>query len=98
QPSQRAADVHPQEDGSYVIDGSANIREVNRELDWHLPCDGPRTINGLVTEALENIPDSSVCLKIGPYRLEILEPAENRVKHVRAWRADSPPDEASAEH
>lgn len=98
QPSQRAADVHPQEDGSYLIDGSANIREVNRELDWQLPCDGPRTINGLVTEALENIPDSSVCLKIGPYRLEILEPAENRVKHVRAWRVDSPPDEDSAEH
>lgn len=88
QPGVREPDIHPQEDGSYLVEGSANIRDVNRELDWHLPCDGPRTINGLVTEALENIPESSVCLKIGPYRLEILESAENRVKRVRAWQAD----------
>lgn len=88
QPNLREPDVHPQEDGSFLIEGSANIREVNRELDWHLPCDGPRTINGLVTEALESIPESSVCLKIGPYRLEILQAAENRVKRVRAWQAE----------
>lgn len=88
QPGLREPSVHPQDDGSFVVDGSANIREVNRELSWHLPCDGPRTINGLVTEALETIPDSSVCLKIGPYRLEILQAEENRVKRVRAWRAE----------
>ncbi|PAU61336.1 HlyC/CorC family transporter [Pseudomonas indica] len=81
----RSPDIHPQEDGTQVIDGAAYIREVNKALGWQLPCDGPKTLNGLVTEALENIPDSGVCLKIGPYRLEILQAAENRVKTVRVW-------------
>ena len=88
QPGLREPEVHPQDDGSYLIDGGASIREVNRELAWHLPSDGPRTISGLVTEALEHIPDSSVCLKIGPYRLEIREAADNRVKSVRIWRSE----------
>lgn len=83
----RSPDVHPQEDGTQVIDGAAYIREINKALGWHLPCDGPKTLNGLVTEALESIPDSAVCLKIGPYRLEILQSSDNRVKSVRAWQA-----------
>lgn len=83
----RSPDIHPQEDGTQVIDGAAYIREINKALDWHLPCDGPKTLNGLVTEALESIPDSAVCLKIGPYRLEILQSSDNRVKSVRAWQA-----------
>jgi Mg2+/Co2+ transporter CorB len=87
QDSLRSPDIHPQEDGTQVIDGAAYIREINKALDWHLPCDGPKTLNGLVTEALESIPDSAVCLKIGPYRLEILQSSENRVKSVRAWQA-----------
>ena len=82
----RSPDIHPQEDGTQVIDGAAYIREINKALDWHLPCDGPKTLNGLVTEALESIPDSAVCLKIGPYRLEILQSSENRVKSVRVWQ------------
>ncbi|MNF60968.1 hypothetical protein D3C85_727950 [compost metagenome] len=60
-------------------------------LGWHLPCDGPKTLNGLVTEALEQIPDCSVCLKVGPYRLEILQSGENRVQRVLAWRAGLTP-------
>jgi Mg2+/Co2+ transporter CorB len=84
----RSPDIHPQEDGTQVIDGAAYIREINKALGWHLPCDGPKTLNGLVTEALESIPDSAVCLNIGPYRLEILQSSENRVKSVRAWQAN----------
>ncbi|WP_339459730.1 HlyC/CorC family transporter [Pseudomonas sp. EA_105y_Pfl2_R69] len=87
--SLRSPDIHPQEDGTQVIDGAAYIREVNKALDWHLPCDGPKTLNGLITEALESIPESAVCLKIGPYRLEILQSSENRVKTVRAWKAST---------
>jgi len=83
----RIPEIHPQADGTQVIDGTAYIREVNKALGWHLPCDGPKTLNGLITEALETIPDSCVCLKIGPYRLEILQSTENRVKSVRAWQA-----------
>lgn len=81
----RSPDIHPQEDGTLVIDGAAYIREVNRALDWQLPCDGPKTLNGLITEALEHMPDSGICLQIGNYRLEILQAADNRVKSVRAW-------------
>ncbi|PQP05868.1 MULTISPECIES: HlyC/CorC family transporter [Pseudomonas] len=83
--------IHPQADGRLVIDGAASIRELNKSLGWHLPCDGPKTLNGLVTEALETIPDSAVCLKIGRYRLEILETEENRVTRVLIWHTSSVP-------
>lgn len=85
----RSPDIHPQEDGTLIIDGSAYLREVNRTLSWELPSDGPKTLNGLITEALEHIPDSGVCLQVGRYRLEILQASENRVKSVRAWAIDS---------
>lgn len=81
----RNPDIHPQADGTYVIDGSANLRDINRTLGWQLPSDGPKTLNGLITEALEQIPDCAVCLRIGRYRLEILQSGENRVKSVRVW-------------
>jgi len=81
----RSPDIHPQDDGTLVIDGAAYLREINRALGWQLPCDGPKTLNGLITEALEQIPDSGICLQIGLYRLEILQAADNRVKSVRAW-------------
>ncbi|MCE5991763.1 CNNM domain-containing protein [Pseudomonas sp. KCA11] len=78
--------VHPQSDGTFVIDGTASLREINRSLGWHLPCDGgPKTLNGLVTEALESIPESAVCLKIGRYRLEILETEDNCASKVLVW-------------
>ncbi|VVP79396.1 hypothetical protein PS925_00335 [Pseudomonas fluorescens] len=83
--------IHPQGDGRMVIDGAASIRELNKCLGWHLPSDGPKTLNGLVTEALETIPESSVCLKIGRYRLEILETEENRVSKVLIWHTSSVP-------
>ncbi|WP_024644332.1 CNNM domain-containing protein [Pseudomonas syringae] len=77
--------VKRQEDGRLEVEGAASIRELNKSLGWHLPCDGPKTLNGLVTEALETIPEAAVCLKIGPYRLEILETEENRVTRVAMW-------------
>jgi len=89
----RSPDIHPQDDGTQVIDGAAYLREINRALGWQLPCDGPRTLNGLITEALEHIPDSGICLQIGRYRLEILQAADNRVKSVRAWAIEPPRDE-----
>ncbi|POA58579.1 MULTISPECIES: HlyC/CorC family transporter [unclassified Pseudomonas] len=81
--------IHPQADGRYVVEGAASIRELNKSLGWHLPSDGPKTLNGLVTEALETIPDSAVCLKIGRYRLEILETEENRVSRVLIWHTST---------
>lgn len=78
--------VFPQADGRYILDGAASLRDLNKVLGWHLPSDGPKTLNGLVTEALESIPARAVCLKIGRYRLEILETEENRVKRLLAWQ------------
>lgn len=83
--------IHPQADGRLVIDGAASIRELNKSLGWHLPSDGPKTLNGLVTEALETIPESAVCLKIGRYRLEILETEDNRVTRVLIWHTNPAP-------
>ncbi|WP_454846471.1 HlyC/CorC family transporter [Pseudomonas farris] len=83
--------IHPQADGRLLIEGAASIRELNKSLGWHLPSDGPKTLNGLVTEALETIPDSAVCLKIGRYRLEILETEDNRVTRVLIWHTSSVP-------
>ncbi|KQB53039.1 hemolysin [Pseudomonas endophytica] len=77
--------IEPLPDGRFVVDGAATIRELNKSLGWHLPSDGPKTLNGLVTEALETIPESTVCLKIGHYRLEILATEENRVSRVLIW-------------
>ncbi|NUT76524.1 DUF21 domain-containing protein [Pseudomonas sp. C1C7] len=83
--------IHPQADGRLVIDGAATIRELNKSLGWHLPSDGPKTLNGLVTEALETIPESAVCLKIGRYRLEILQTEDNRVTRVLIWQTTAAP-------
>ena len=86
QSTAQQSEIELQEDGSYIFEGTINLRDLNRQLDWHLPCDGPKTLNGLVTEALESIPENSVCLQIGPYRLETLQVTDNRVTRVRAWK------------
>ena len=88
-PAQQS-EIEPQDDGTFIIEGAINLRDLNRQLDWQLPCDGPKTLNGLVTEALESIPENSVCLQIGPYRLEILQVTENRVIRVRIWKVSKP--------
>lgn len=85
--SDNAQEITPQGDGSYIIDGSASIRDVNRALGWHLPTEDARTINGLITEAMEAIPDASVCWKIGNCRFEILQVQDNCIKSVRMFMA-----------
>ena len=70
-------------DGSYLIDGSTHVREINRQLSIALPTQGPRTINGLILEHLEMIPVAGTSLKIGPYPLEILQTKDKMVKTVR---------------
>ncbi|WP_263145376.1 transporter associated domain-containing protein [Pseudomonas sp. RIT-PI-AD] len=79
-------------DGSYRINGNVLIRELNQRLSWQLPSEGPKTLNGLITEALESLPESGVCLKIGPYRLEVLEIDHNRVEQVKLWNAGFTPE------
>ena len=76
-------DIYPQEDGSYIIDGSASLRDINRRLKWHLPADGPRTLNGLILEKLESIPETGISLRIDNYAVEITQAADNAVKTAR---------------
>lgn len=85
--SDSSQDITPQDDGSFIIDGSASIRDINRALGWNLPTEDARTINGLITEEMEVIPDASVCWKVGGYRFEILQVKDNRIKSVKMFTA-----------
>ncbi|NQZ09734.1 MAG: DUF21 domain-containing protein [Algicola sp.] len=76
-------EIQSQEDGSYLVDGSANVRDINKELKWEFPIDGPKTFNGLIVEYLEDIPDSNICVRIDGYPIEIVEVKDNRVKKIR---------------
>lgn len=80
-------EIHAQEDGSHIIEGTANIRDINRVLGWHLPTDGPKTLNGLILEHLESFPDGAVCLQIGTTRMEIIEMRDNLITSARCWQA-----------
>lgn len=80
----------PRADGGYVVDGSTAIRGLNRALDWKLPTDGPRTVNGLVVEHLEAIPEPGVRLTLAGHPIEIVETAGNRVKTAVIWPNPEP--------
>ena len=76
-----------QRDGTYIIDGTTNIRDINKSLNWNLPTDGPKTLSGLMLETLESFPDGHAGLTIGDYRLEILALKGNVVQSARAQLA-----------
>ncbi|WP_375057038.1 HlyC/CorC family transporter [Zobellella sp. DQSA1] len=76
-------EIKPQDDGSYLIEGSASIRDINKELGWKLPTDGPRSLNGLILEYLEEIPQANIGLRLAGYPIEILEVENNMVKLAR---------------
>jgi Mg2+/Co2+ transporter CorB len=66
---------------------SATIRALNRALQWHLPTDGPKTVNGLLLEQLETIPEPGTTLRIGDYLFEVLQIGDNTVRTVRVRTA-----------
>ncbi len=76
-------DIHPQEDGTYLIDGGAYIREINRTMNWELPTDGPKTINGLIIEYLESIPETGTSVKLAGYPIDIVQTTSNTIKTIR---------------
>lgn len=82
-PATTLRDIHPQEDGTYLVDSSINVRELNRVLNWSLPTDGPKTLNGMIIEYLETIPESGTSLLLAGYPIEIVQTADNAVKTVR---------------
>ncbi|MEE6039969.1 CBS domain-containing protein, partial [Avibacterium paragallinarum] len=76
-------EVTQQSDGSMIIEGSANIRDLNKLFDWHLDTDEARTFNGLILEHLEEIPDEGTVCEINGLKITILEVADNMVKQAR---------------
>jgi len=76
-------EVTLQPDGSYLVDGSASIRDINKEMSWQLPTDGPKTLNGLIIEHLEDIPQNNLSVRIAGYPIEIVDVSNNRIKIVR---------------
>ena len=78
-------DIHAERPGVFIVNASATIRALNRALQWHLPTDGPKTLNGLLLEKLETIPDPGTTLKVGDYQFEVLQIADNAIRTVRVY-------------
>jgi Mg2+/Co2+ transporter CorB len=76
-------DARREPSGSWLVNAGANIRALNRSLGWQLPDLGPKTLNGLLLEKLENIPPSGTALRIGGYEFEILQTVDNAIRAVR---------------
>lgn len=81
-------DITVQQDGSFLIDATINIRDLNKEMKWNLPIDGPKTLNGLIIEFLEEIPAANTSLYIAQYHIEVIEVADNMIKSVKVSPQD----------
>ncbi len=81
-PAASIKDVHQMEDGTFLVNGSASIRDLNKLLNWELPTDGPKTINGLIIEYLEHIPEPGTSMLIADHPMEIVHTTRNTVKTV----------------
>ena len=66
-----------------LLDDLLVFPELNKELDWQFPTEGPKTLNGLILEYLEDIPEANISLRIAGYPIEVLEMKDNMVKTVR---------------
>ncbi len=89
-PATRIKNVYADPDGSYRMSGSVTLRSLNRSLGWKLPTDGPKTVNGLLLEKLENIPQAGRQVEIGGYLFEITETRSNAVKATRVRPPQKP--------
>jgi Mg2+/Co2+ transporter CorB len=96
--TEQFADITRLEDDSFVITGSATIRDINRQLEWDLPTQGAKTLNGLILEQLESFPDASgVSLELDSYRFEILDVQDNMISSVRSLRMQTTKKNANNE-
>jgi Mg2+/Co2+ transporter CorB len=89
--------VTKESERSYVVDASANVRQLNRVMNWNLPTDGPKTLNGLIVEQLATIPESGTGVTVANYPIEILDTTEHSITRVRVYAPGSaPPPKAAA--
>jgi len=82
-PAAMSTDVHPQADGTYLVDAGTHVRALNRSYGFDLPTDGPKTLNGLILEHFEAIPEPGTTVLIAGYPLEVVQTTGNAVKTVR---------------
>ena len=87
-PAAAARDFFPEDDGCFLVSGTATVRQLNRALNMQLPTDGPKTLNGLVFEHMELIPEPGTGMLLGGYPVEIVAVSNNQVKtaRVRPWK------------
>lgn len=76
-------EIVPEEDNWYLIDASASVRDINRHLDWKLPTNGPKTINGVIVEFLESIPEGLCSFELDNYRFEVTALCDTRIESAR---------------
>ena len=88
-PSINNKDIKKENDNSFIVDGSVNVRETNKIMNWSLPTDGAKTLNGLILEQLETIPKPGAYLQIRDYSIEILQSSDNHVKTARVFTPQS---------
>jgi len=82
-PLTSSRDYIPEEDGSFLVSGTTSVRDLNRALDMELPTDGPKTLNGLVLEYLEDIPEPGTSVLLAGYPIDIVQTKGNLVKTLR---------------
>ena len=88
-PAAEDEDIVRESEKTFLVNGAANIREMNRVMNWNFPTAGAKTLNGLILEYLETIPESGTGLKVGDYPIEIIEARENRVQLARIYLNDT---------
>jgi Mg2+/Co2+ transporter CorB len=86
-------DVHVESDGSYLVDARANIRDLNRKMGWELPIDGPKTLNGLLLEILEDVPNPGTSIKLDDLVIEIVKSNVSSVDIARITCLGKPDDD-----
>jgi len=81
----RIGSYRQETDGSWLVDGSSTLRDLNKKLNLHLPLDGPRTLNGLILEHFEDIPEPNTSFRVGEHTLEIMQTQDRIVKSVKIF-------------
>ncbi|HEX8874609.1 MAG TPA: transporter associated domain-containing protein, partial [Nitrosospira sp.] len=84
-PPSQAGIFLKQQDGSVIVEGSSLLRDLNRKLGLHLPLGGPKTLNGLIVEHFQDIPEAGTSLKIAGYPMEVIQTQDRVVKVVRIF-------------
>ncbi len=88
-------EIMEQKDGSYLIDASIPLRELNKKLNWQLPINGAKTLNGLIIDQVETIPEDNIKIEIGNYAIETVLIRNNMIKIARVLQIEQEDEELS---